>query len=154
MEHIADYLLKKQSKQKKTNINKQKVEQLANDIIALLYPQIHTGVVSSRLETMAKIEQTENILEEILKSVELKKGVSASKIAHDFITQFITLSNKLDLDAEAIYQGDPAATKVDEVILSYPGFMAIVIHRIANFFFEQRVPLFPRILSEYAHRES
>ncbi len=154
MEHIADYLLQKQSKQKKTNINKQKVEQLADDIIALLYPQIHTGVISSRLKTMAKIEQTEKILEEILKTVKLEKGSLASKIAHGFISQLVPLSNKLDLDAKAIYQGDPAATKIDEVILSYPGFMAIVIHRISHYFYKQRVPLFPRILSEYAHRET
>jgi serine O-acetyltransferase len=55
------------------------------------------------------------------------------------------------LDARAIYEGDPAARSVDEVILAYPGFVAIATYRIAHEL-HGRVVLFPRLLTEVAHR--
>jgi serine O-acetyltransferase len=57
-------------------------------------------------------------------------------------------------DADAMYQGDPAATSLDEVILGYPGFFAIAIYRIAHALHELGVPLFPRLLTEFGHRET
>ena len=58
------------------------------------------------------------------------------------------------MDAEAIYQGDPAAESVDEVISAYPGFYAIAIFRIAHEFYKLNVPIFPRILTENAHQRT
>ncbi len=58
----------------------------------------------------------------------------------------------LETDIEAAYAGDPAATSKDEVILTYPAFKAISIHRIAHRLYEMKVPIIPRIMSEYAHQ--
>jgi len=55
------------------------------------------------------------------------------------------------LDAGAIYEGDPAAHSVDEVILAYPGFLAIATYRIAHELHDL-VPVFARLLAEVAHR--
>jgi serine O-acetyltransferase len=57
----------------------------------------------------------------------------------------------LVLDAGAIYDGDPAADSIDEVILAYPGFLAIAAYRIAHEL-HGRVLLFPRLVAEVAHR--
>ena len=57
-------------------------------------------------------------------------------------------------DAEALYEGDPAATSVAEVILSYPGFLAIAIYRIAHSLYERKIPIIPRIMTEYAHERT
>ncbi len=57
-------------------------------------------------------------------------------------------------DAKAILAGDPAATSFEEVIIAYPGFLAIAVHRLAHELYLKRVPLFPRVLSEWAHRET
>jgi serine O-acetyltransferase len=54
-------------------------------------------------------------------------------------------------DAEAIFKGDPAAESIDEVILAYPGFMAIFIYRLAHELYKLKVPIIPRILTEHAH---
>ena len=54
-------------------------------------------------------------------------------------------------DAQAGFDGDPAARSVEEVILTYPGFFAVLVHRIAHCLFMENVPLIPRIMSEYAH---
>jgi serine O-acetyltransferase len=54
-------------------------------------------------------------------------------------------------DVRAAYEDDPAAKGYDEIIFSYPGLYAITVYRIAHLLHEQRVPLVPRIMTEYAH---
>lgn len=60
----------------------------------------------------------------------------------------------LDSDVEAAYEGDPAARSVDEVLLCYPGILAIIHHRLAHLLFQLGVPLVARILAEIAHSET
>ncbi len=59
----------------------------------------------------------------------------------------------LDLreDARATFNSDPAATSIHEVIVSYPGFFATSVYRIANRLHKLGIPILPRILSEHAH---
>ena len=54
-------------------------------------------------------------------------------------------------DAIAIYEGDPAATSIEEVIISYPGFYAILIYRIAHQLDNLDISAIPRMLTEYSH---
>lgn len=54
-------------------------------------------------------------------------------------------------DVNAAYIGDPAAVSCDEVILSYPGLKAIAIQRLAHVLYEAKIPLIPRMMTEYAH---
>ena len=57
-------------------------------------------------------------------------------------------------DIEALYEGDPAARSPEEVILSYPGFYAISIYRIAHEFYKMGVPYMPRLMTEFAHEKT
>ena len=57
----------------------------------------------------------------------------------------------LEAAAWAAFHGDPAATSPDEAIVCYPGFSAIVHHRLAHELYELGVPLVPRMISEIAH---
>jgi serine O-acetyltransferase len=57
----------------------------------------------------------------------------------------------LTTDVQAAYDGDPAAKTIDEVVISYPGVLAVTLHRIAHQLWRQEVPLVPRMMSEYAH---
>ncbi len=61
---------------------------------------------------------------------------------------------KLDLiqDAVAIYDGDPAARSVEEIMLCYPGFIATTVYRIAHMLYQKNIPYLPRMMTEYAHR--
>jgi serine O-acetyltransferase len=47
-----------------------------------------------------------------------------------------------------IFREDPAAKSVIEIILCYPGFHAILAHRLAHRFYQWRVPLVPRVISQ------
>ncbi len=71
-----------------------------------------------------------------------------------FLKTLPELRRKLALDAQAAYDGDPAAKNLDEIIFSYPGMTAITIHRIAHELHSLEVPLIPRMMGEYAHRET
>ena len=75
-------------------------------------------------------------------------------VVADFLAELPELREALLLDAEAIYDGDPAADSVDEVILAYPGFFATAVYRIAHRLRQSDVSLFPRVLSEIAHRDT
>lgn len=57
-------------------------------------------------------------------------------------------------DVQASYDGDPAALNCDEVILAYPGLLAISVQRLAHRLYELGVPLMPRIMSEWAHLQT
>ncbi len=54
-------------------------------------------------------------------------------------------------DVQAAFDGDPAATNLDEVILAYPGMLAVTVYRIAHELHEMGIPLMPRIMTEWAH---
>ena len=69
----------------------------------------------------------------------------------DFENHLPAIYDLLLDDARAIYEGDPAASSLEEVIISYPGFYAILVYRIAHTLSKLSVPVIPRILTEYAH---
>lgn len=71
-----------------------------------------------------------------------------------FYQSLETVYHHLRADAAKIYEFDPAATSIHEVIVSYPGFYAIAVYRIAHQLTLLKVPVLPRILSEYAHRNT
>jgi serine O-acetyltransferase len=75
----------------------------------------------------------------------------AAEITMQFMSQIPKIREYLDTDLEATLQGDPAALNKDEIVLSYPGLLAITINRIAHELFLLNVPLIPRMMTEYAH---
>jgi serine O-acetyltransferase len=60
----------------------------------------------------------------------------------------------LDTDVLAAFQGDPAAGSVDEVLLCYPGVLAVIHHRLAHELYRLGLPLLARIIAEHAHAET
>lgn len=78
----------------------------------------------------------------------------AQKAVETLIAEIPALRKKIQMDADAILQGDPAARSLGEVILSYPGLEAILIYRIAHFLHKNGIPLIPRIMTEHAHNKT
>lgn len=79
---------------------------------------------------------------------------SARRASAALLAELPAIRDALILDVQAAYDGDPAAQSLDEVILAYPGFRAITVHRVAHELYRLGVPLMPRILSEWAHSET
>jgi serine O-acetyltransferase len=78
----------------------------------------------------------------------------AEEVSAEFWKQLPAVYELIKKDAECIYKGDPAAHSQSEVILTYPGFYSIAVYRLAHIFYQHKVPYFPRILAEYAHRKT
>ncbi len=78
----------------------------------------------------------------------------AVEIVDNFLTKLPEIRGHLATDAKAAFDGDPAATSYTDVIISYPGVFAIMVHRLAHELFKLGLPLIPRIMSEYAHTKT
>ena len=76
---------------------------------------------------------------------------TAEDIAITFISRIPKIREYSDTDMEAFYQGDPAAYNKEEIVLCYPGLLAVTVNRLAQELFLLKVPLIPRIMTEYAH---
>ena len=131
---------------------RQSAQQWADDVLAALFPQLCAKSYRTAAELEAELLRLEGELARMIAPLVPKGAASALDIAHAFSETLPDIHRALLLDAEAINLGDPAAESLDEVILAYPGFTAIAIHRLAHQLYRQRVPIFPRLLSEYAHQ--
>jgi len=49
---------------------------------------------------------------------------------------------------DTIFREDPAAKSVVEIVLCYPGFQAILWHRLAHKLYQMELPLLPRLMSQ------
>ncbi|MCR5502248.1 MAG: serine acetyltransferase [Lachnospiraceae bacterium] len=73
------------------------------------------------------------------------------KLSLDFMEKIPMIREMLEYDVEAFFEGDPAASSRAEIILSYPGFYAVSVYRLAHELFMLKVPMIPRIMTEHAH---
>ena len=78
----------------------------------------------------------------------------AQRCARDFIGCLPDLRQTLLLDIHALQQGDPACQSTDEVILAYPGLRAVIVHRVAHFFWTCGARLIARMMSESVHSKT
>jgi len=78
----------------------------------------------------------------------------ADRLTAAYLAQLPEIRRQLILDVQAAFEGDPAATNTEEVILCYPGITAVSAHRLAHPLHKLGVPLVPRMMSEWAHHRS
>jgi len=134
---------------------KQKVHQFALELVELLFPHFsgeYTYFATSEIDAQLKL--LERDLKKILMPLESNLKRPIEEIAIVFFDQLPEIYQNLWLDAKAIHEGEPASESIDEVISAYPGFFAIYTYRVAHVFYELGVPIFPRILGEFAHYKS
>ncbi len=101
------------------------------------------------------IAKLKNELTSLLRRAFQFKGETdekAEQTAVALLEEIPALREIMKQDVKAAYAGDPAAWSFDEIVLSYPGIKAITIQRIAHQLYLAKVPLIPRMMSEYAHR--
>lgn len=70
------------------------------------------------------------------------------------LKQIPKIRQQLKTDIQAAFDNDPAAKSFEEIVLSYPGLVAIATHRIAHELYLKKIPLIPRIMSENAHQKT
>lgn len=75
----------------------------------------------------------------------------AQRITVEFFNRIPTIREYVETDVTAAFDGDPAAYNKEEIVVTYPGFYAIMVNRIAHELHLLGVPLIPRIMTEHAH---
>ena len=75
----------------------------------------------------------------------------AQKISLEFFKKIPEVRAVVQTDLQASYDGDPAATSMSEIIFAYPGLFAITVYRLAHVLYTLKVPMLPRVMTEYAH---
>lgn len=121
------------------------------ELLHLLFPEMARTRPGDFAEFRGRWEATRDRLLRILQP--LREGLPAdpSDLVDELDDRLPGLTAMLREDADAIYNGDPAATDRSEVVRSYPGFLAIAVFRIAHHFQVRGVPVLPRVLTECAH---
>jgi len=150
---------------------RESIDNIVCGLEELLFPgyleNLDTSKASLKIFTIEKINNLALALKaEVEKSLAFSARLGALSCGHEgcravaamiieeFFEEFSKIRIILGKDLEAAVRGDPAAMSADEVILSYPGFQAIIVHRIAHFFYSREVPLIPRMMSEIIHRRT
>ena len=144
------------------------VEQILAGLDELLFPGFreNSGLYKNNLRLITS-EKVYGIARKLIRKIEKSLAFSAhlgvlsceyydchanaENIVEGFFRELPELRRVLSNDLQAAFRGDPSAKHIEEIILSYPGFQAIVIHRLAHYFWEAKVPFIPRMMSEVAH---
>lgn len=130
------------------------------DLLRLLFPGFHDeeAVHGDELTELTRwrLASISDRLEELIcKSLRVTDAGCSREIAKEILRNFLTIlpgiREILKTDIEAAYEGDPAATSSEEIILSYPSIEAIAIQRMAHILYRSKVPLLPRMMSEWVH---
>ena len=134
---------------------KSEVASLSDSLRCIMFPDIFENCPCSAVTIMAHQASAQETLVRVLGKVRPEISEENNrKLSMEIILELKEVKKLLETDAQAAYEGDPAAVSVAEVMLSYPGFEAISIYRIANMIYKKNVPLVPRIMTEYAHKNT
>ncbi|MBP3493380.1 MAG: serine acetyltransferase [Oscillospiraceae bacterium] len=108
-----------------------------------LAPQDYAALLLDRIESQLKIQ--------IALALPAEDAPRAEEIAREFIECLPQIQGMLLKDLDATFDGDPAAQDKNEIIFAYPGLFAIFVYRIAHELYLRKVPMIPRMMTEYAH---
>ncbi len=146
--------------------SREAVEEIVVDLLNVVFPGYYEKLEISREDVILYIWERivavyHNLSREIAKSLksialmEPKTDDELTAIAVEktlaFLLRLPYIRQKLTGDVAAAYDGDPAAKSFDEIILCYPGLVAIAVYRIAHELYLVEIPLIPRIMAEFAH---
>ncbi len=142
--------------------SKRAVTAICEELLRLLFPGFHDEdpIGSEDLESLTEkriIDLVNRLGTEVAKSLsfsEQRGGVherGAEEIVCEFLSSLPRIRGILRTDVEAAYEGDPAATSYEVIIVSYPAIEAIAIQRLAHVLHLMGVPLIPRMMTEWAH---
>ena len=83
-----------------------------------------------------------------------EREIESYRVCKEFFGRIPAVREFIESDLLAAYDGDPAAGCLEEIILAYPGLMAITVYRIAHELYKLQIPVLPRLMTEYAHSET
>jgi serine O-acetyltransferase len=147
-----------------TNLPSQEsVNVLARDLMHLLFPGYFSEIGTKRSDLPVWVgrmlhQVDTRLVAELEKCLRFAKRPEpeqqARAAANGLLTRLPELRRLLQSDVTAAYHGDPAALSVEEIILAYPCVLVIALQRVAHLLYNAKIPLLPRMLTEFAHERT
>ena len=134
------------------NFDRKLVKIFLYDSLDLIFPGMLRRPFKRALDLQLILENHLKMLGTLLSQL----GMEQNHIAHlinAYCTEIIPLSNLIKKDALSLLSGDPAAESMEEVLLCYPGLLAVATYRLAHFIHKGNKVL-ARMMSEIAHKET
>lgn len=123
---------------------KTRVEDFTNRLFYTLF--------DAETKVKSNLNLLENDFEELVDLACWNMNKPCTKIWDSYVDKLPDILEKLNLDASATLNNDPASNTIEEICLSYPGFYAIAIYRLSHELYKMGFPLVPRLMTEYAHK--
>ena len=143
--------------------SQESVNTLARDCMHLLFPGYFEDSALEKSKVPAHVDGLLKRIErrlraDVEKCLRFSKAPDASAraeaVAAQTLGQFPELRRIIQTDVAAAYAGDPAAGSVEEIILAYPCVLALSLQRVAHVLYHLKVPLLPRMLTDYGHERT
>lgn len=127
-----------------------KIEKYLDDYVYEIRRILLTGLNKKSLNNIEK--SILSIIKVLNRIISYK--IDFNKIKKAINTSIINIVASLKSDSIFFYESDPAAVDVAEIILTYPGFYAIILYRLSHVFYELKIKYLPRMINEYAHSKT
>jgi serine O-acetyltransferase len=151
--------------------SREAIVEILESVLDLMYPgyfgrqDLNAGNLSQHVEHMAAalVPKLEREMEHCLcygrerETAPPEFGECAPRaheLAEIFLRRLPEIRALLIRDVQAAFDGDPAALNLDEIILAYPGVLAVSVYRIAHALYDLGVPMMARIMTEWAHSKT
>lgn len=156
MEPISQYLFDERYKGRDDRICKYQIESYVGLLFDLLHPQLWTEHLSTARHVDDEVQKSKATFRHILTCVQTSLGIQLDPdhIVTRFYEALVSVVEDLNKDADYIVEGDPATVSLDEVVIAYPGYMALGYYRMAHVLYLLNVPIVPRVITEAAHRKT
>ena len=120
------------------------------DLVQMLHRLVFPGYSREKFDVSALMQDVAESLSR-QSAIALGEEARGRELSLTFLEKLPTIRALLQTDLQAAFDGDPAATSKEEIILSYPGLFAITVYRLAHGLQELNLPMIPRMMTEYAH---
>lgn len=127
------------------------VPQFFTDLLGILFPNFASKPVVDFVEFETRVQTIKFELMQLLSRDGTDAIVDPNAQSNEFFKMLPQVYDQIQLDIDAMFEGDPAAKTREEVIRSYPGFYAIAAYRVANALCKIGVNTIPRMITEHAH---
>ena len=140
--------------------DRREVVKIVKDLQALLFPMCFRREYPDMTDETLLSQALNRLRDQMTAAMRFQRNQRdcPTNLAEDrcgaFAARLPEIKRLLLLDVEALYEGDPAASCREEVMISYPGFYTISIYRLAHELYLLDVPLIPRIMTEFAHEKT
>lgn len=137
-------------------IKNERLEDFVKSLRGVIFPGYWDEIEDKNTYFDLKFQCLRKNLNILLNEISIisKKQLDVTFLTDAFIKCLPKLDELVYMDLDSLYEGDPAAENKAEIILCYPGMFAIFIYRVSHALYQLNIPILPRVLSEYVHRQT